>query len=96
MKKFSFDVGKCLTAWGQSDNIGVHISGDEEEEPTVQRKARERRCEAPARDVVWSPPSRRLKAAGLVGLPASHRYRGEGMDVPVERAQARNLGGTAK
>ena len=33
-----------------------------------------------------------------VGLPDSHRYRGEGMQkrVPGERAQARNLGGTAK
>ena len=33
-----------------------------------------------------------------VGPPDSHRYRGEGMQkrVPGERAQARNLGGTAK
>ena len=31
-----------------------------------------------------------------VGLPDAHRYRGQGMDVPGERAQARNLGGTAK
>ena len=33
---------------------------------------------------------------GSVGLPDAHRYRGQGMHVPGERAQARNLGGTAK
>ena len=33
---------------------------------------------------------------GSVGLPDAHRYRGRGMHVPDERAQARNLGGTAK
>ena len=33
---------------------------------------------------------------GSVGLPDAHRYRGQGMLVPGERAQARNLGGTAK
>ena len=33
---------------------------------------------------------------GSVGLPDAHRYRGQGMNVPGERAQARNLGGTAK
>ena len=33
---------------------------------------------------------------GSVGLPDAHRYRGQGMHVPGERVQARNLGGTAK
>ena len=33
---------------------------------------------------------------GSVGLPDAHRYRGQGMHVPGERAQARTLGGTAK
>ena len=39
-------------------------------------------------------------ALASVGLPEPHRYRGKGIPafrlVPAERAQARNLGGTAK
>ena len=37
-----------------------------------------------------------LPAEMQVGWPEAHRYRGKGIIVPDERAQARNLGGTAK
>ena len=85
-----------MTSSGERDKIVAHIPSDEEEKGHGMRQARERRCEVPASSVVGSPPSCRLNGMCPVGLPDAHRYRGQGMDVPGERAQARNLGGTAK
>ena len=72
--------------------------GDDEEESAWKRYARERRCEAPAgaRGLVASEPQAESRL-GCVGLPVFLRYRETSMMVVLnERAQARNLGGTAK